>query len=80
MREREGAVTQPAEEELPLEPRVGPAGLQTHGVLREAFTSEVDVVINEGVQRTRADQCQYGAEYEGLPIRKPTGFMMCSWR
>ena len=25
--------------------------MQTHGVLREEFTSEVDVVINEGVQR-----------------------------
>ena len=34
-----------------LGPHVRPAGLQTHGVLREEFTSEVDVVINEGVQR-----------------------------
>ena len=29
----------------------------------------------EGVQRTVGHQCQYGADYEGSPIKKPTGFM-----
>ena len=39
-------------------------------------TDVVKRIMNlEGVQRTVGDQCQYGAEAYGQPIRKPTGFM-----
>ena len=39
-------------------------------------TKEVKRILDlEGVARTVGHQCQYGAEYDGHPIKKPTGFM-----
>ena len=39
-------------------------------------TEVVKRIMNlEGVDRTVGHQCQYGAEYDGEPIKKPIGFM-----
>ena len=39
-------------------------------------TDEVERIMNlEDVDRSVALQCQYGAQHEGHPIKKPTGFM-----
>ena len=39
-------------------------------------TKEVKRILDlEGVARTVGHQCQFGAEYDGSPIKKPTGFM-----
>ena len=40
------------------------------------YTEVVKRIMNlEGVERTLGHQCQYGAEYDGEPIKKPIGFM-----
>jgi hypothetical protein len=39
-------------------------------------TEEVKKIMDlENVDRSVAHQCQYGAQHEGHPIKKPTGFM-----
>ena len=39
-------------------------------------TAEVKRILDlEDVDRAVGHQCQYGAQHEGQPIKKPTGFM-----